>query len=130
MGVESDVQTGGEGERRMNPSLGLNSLGNFPPGILNQLNQMTRQGPRVDDVVTTGESPQPDFKSLIMESITQVNDMQQSADMAIETLMTGGDINPAEVLTAIQKADMSFRMMQQIRNKLMDAYREIKEIRI
>jgi flagellar hook-basal body complex protein FliE len=50
--------------------------------------------------------------------------------VAIETLMTGGDINPAQVLTAIQKADMSFRMMQQIRNKLMDAYREIKEIRI
>jgi len=114
----------------MNPSLGLNSLGNFPPEILNQLNQMTRQGLRADDFMTAGESTQPDFKSLIMESITQVNDMQQSADMAIETLMTGGDINPAEVLTAIQKADMSFRMMQQIRNKLMDAYREIKEIRI
>ena len=39
-------------------------------------------------------------------------------------------INPAEVLTAVQKADMAFKMMQQIRNKLVEAYQEIKEIQI
>jgi len=114
----------------MNPTLGLNSLGSLPPGMLNQLNQLTRQGLTTDEFMQTSGPHEQDFKSLIMESINQVNDMQQNADIAIETLMTGGDINPAEVLTAIQKADMSFRMMQQIRNKLMDAYREIKEIRI
>jgi len=36
----------------------------------------------------------------------------------------------AEVLTSVQKADLSFRMMMQIRNKLVQAYQEIKEIRI
>ena len=45
-------------------------------------------------------------------------------------LATGGDVNAAEVLTAVQKADLSFRMMMQIRNKLVQAYQEIKEIRI
>ena len=44
--------------------------------------------------------------------------------------MTGGDVDPTSVLTSIQKADMSFRMMMQIRNKLLQAYQEIKEIRI
>ena len=44
--------------------------------------------------------------------------------------MTGEDVDPALVLTTIQKADMSFRMMMQIRNKLVQAYQEIKEIRI
>lgn len=114
----------------MNPMMSLGSLGNLPPGMLQQLNQLTRQGLTTQEFMNPAKSPESDFKSLIMESINQVNDMQQNADVAIETLMTGGDINPAEVLTAIQKADMSFRMMQQIRNKLMDAYREIKEIRI
>jgi flagellar hook-basal body complex protein FliE len=114
----------------MNPTVGLNSLGAIPPGILQQLGQLTQSGLRTDDFLSTAQTPVQDFKSLIMQSVNQVNDMQQNADVAIETLMTGGDINPAQVLTAIQKADMSFRMMQQIRNKLMDAYREIKEIRI
>ena len=56
--------------------------------------------------------------------------MQQQADMAVEQLVTGEDVDPASVLTSIQKADMSFRMMMQIRNKLMQAYQEIKEMRI
>jgi flagellar hook-basal body complex protein FliE len=114
----------------INPSIGPNALGTIPAEVLQQLNQLTKPGLRTDDFLATAQSPVQDFKSLIMQSVNQVNEMQQNADVAIETLMTGGDINPAEVLTAIQKADMSFRMMQQIRNKLMDAYREIKEIRI
>jgi len=34
------------------------------------------------------------------------------------------------VLTAVQKADMSFRLMMQIRNKLVEAYHKIEDIRI
>ena len=56
--------------------------------------------------------------------------MQQQADRAVEQLVTGEDIDPAAVLTSIQKADMSFRMMMQIRNKLTQAYQEIKDMRI
>ena len=44
--------------------------------------------------------------------------------------ITGGDVNPAEVLTTVQKADMSFRMMLQIRNKLVAAFQEVNNIRI
>jgi len=44
--------------------------------------------------------------------------------------MTGEEVDPAVVLTTIQKADMSFRMMTQIRNKLVAAYQEVKEMRI
>ena len=56
--------------------------------------------------------------------------MQQDADHAVEQLFTGGDVDPAEVLTAVQKADMSFRLMMQIRNKLVQAYQEIQDIRV
>jgi flagellar hook-basal body complex protein FliE len=73
---------------------------------------------------------QPSFKEFMLHSLDQVNQMQQDADQAVEQLMTGGDMNVAEVLTAVQKADLSFRMMMQMRNKLMQAYQEIKEIRI
>jgi flagellar hook-basal body complex protein FliE len=72
----------------------------------------------------------PAFKNLLLEAIDHVNTMQQGADRAVEQLMTGGEINPAEVLTAVQKADLTFRMMTQIRNKLVQAYQEIKDIRI
>ena len=70
------------------------------------------------------------FKDFLLDSIREVNSMQQDADKAVETLATGGDVNPAEVLTAVQKADLAFRMMMQIRNKLVQAYDEVKSIRI
>lgn len=70
------------------------------------------------------------FKDLLIDSIREVNGMQQEAQVAVDQLATGGDVNMAEVMTAVQKADMSFRLMLQMRNKLVQAYEEIKDIRI
>jgi len=72
----------------------------------------------------------PSFKDFLLDSIGEVNALQQQADLAVEKLATGGDVNPAEVLTAVQKADIAFRMMLQVRNKLVQAYEEIQAIRI
>ena len=70
------------------------------------------------------------FTTHLMDSIREVNDLQQSADQAVTQLMTGGEASPAEVLTAVQKADIAFRMMMQIRNKLVAAYDEVKNVRV
>ncbi|ADB18986.1 flagellar hook-basal body complex subunit FliE [Pirellula staleyi DSM 6068] len=76
---------------------------------------------------TGGAQP---FKNVLLEALDQVNNVQHDADQAVQQLVTGGDVNPAEVLTTLQKADMSFRMMMQIRNKLVQAYQEVSNIRI
>ena len=70
------------------------------------------------------------FKDLLVKSIQDVNSAQQQANQAVETLMTGGDADPAAVFTAVEKADLAFRMAMQMRNKVMAAYQEIKDIRI
>ena len=70
------------------------------------------------------------FKNFLLESIQEVNLLQQDADRAVEKLATGGEVNPAEVLTAVQKADIAFRLMLQVRNKLVQAYNEIQDIRV
>ncbi|PHS03416.1 MAG: flagellar hook-basal body complex protein FliE [Blastopirellula sp.] len=75
-------------------------------------------------------APSESFKNMLMDGLNQVNQMQQDADHAVETIFTGGDTSVAEVLTAVQKADMSFKLMLQVRNKMMQAYQEIKDIRI
>jgi flagellar hook-basal body complex protein FliE len=77
-----------------------------------------------------GGASGPSFKDMLVESIQRVNTMQLEADQAVETLFTGGEVNPAEVLTAVQKADLAFRLTMQMRNKLMEVYQEIKDIRI
>ena len=77
-----------------------------------------------------GATPGRSFQEFLLDSIRQVNAMQQEADRAVEQLMTGGQADPAEVLTAVQKADLAFRLMMQIRNKLLQAFQEIQNIRI
>jgi flagellar hook-basal body complex protein FliE len=72
----------------------------------------------------------PSFKDFLVKSIEEVNSAQNEANQAVETLMTGGDVDPASVLTAVEKADLAFRMMLQMRNKVMQVYQEVRDIRI
>jgi flagellar hook-basal body complex protein FliE len=62
-----------------------------------------------------GAASDSSFKDMLVDSIQQVNTMQLDADKAVETLFTGGEVNPAEVLTAVQKADLAFRLTMQMR---------------
>ena len=56
--------------------------------------------------------------------------MQQAADKAVEKLATGGNVTPAEVLTAVQKADIAFHLMMQVRNKMVQAFEDVQNIRV
>ena len=69
------------------------------------------------------------FAKFLEDKIGQVNELQQNADQAIQNLASGkeGDVN--KVVSAVEKANLAFQMMVQIRNKLVDAYQEIMRIR-
>jgi flagellar hook-basal body complex protein FliE len=71
-----------------------------------------------------------EFARLMFKQVENVNTMQTDANQMVHSLLTGGDVNEAEVLTAVQKADLAFRMLLQVRNKLIEAYREVQQIQI
>ena len=71
-----------------------------------------------------------EFANLLVGQVKNVNQMQTDASGMVHSLLTGGDVNEAEVLTAVQKADLAFRMLLQVRNKLIEAYREVQQIQI
>ncbi|MGI9472234.1 MAG: flagellar hook-basal body complex protein FliE [Rubripirellula sp.] len=70
------------------------------------------------------------FASLLTNQVQKVNSMQVDANDMVHSLLTGGDVSEAEVLTSVQKADLAFRMLLQVRNKLIEAYREVQQIQI
>lgn len=72
----------------------------------------------------------PGFKELLLKNIEQVNTLQQEAEAAIEDLAAGRRDDIASVMIAKQKADLAFKTLLQVRNKLMDAYDEIKQMRV
>lgn len=70
------------------------------------------------------------FKDMLVKSLEEVNRLQEDANVAFERLATGQTENVTEVLSAVQKADLAFKTLMQIRNKLVEAYDEIKQMRI
>ena len=70
------------------------------------------------------------FKDVLMKNLNEVNQLQQDADKTLDNYVTGKSQNMAEVISASQKATMAFSMLTQIRNKLQDAYDEVKNLRI
>ena len=99
---------------------------------MNQISSISNQ-PMSANILGKAAAPTKDgvsFQDFMLKSLDQVNSMQQDAELAVEKMFSGGDVNPAEVLTAVQKADMSFKLMMQVRNKLVDAFHKIEDIRI
>lgn len=86
--------------------------------------------PNITPPTRTPESGSATFKNLLVEGLDQVNEIQAEANQAVEQIFSRGDVDLAKVLTAVQKADMAFRLMMQIQNKLVDAYREVSNIKI
>jgi len=70
------------------------------------------------------------FRDALLRPLQEANQLQHRASHLVEQLYTGGNVNPAEALIAVQKADMAFRLLLQLRNKLIQAYDEVKNIRI
>jgi flagellar hook-basal body complex protein FliE len=70
------------------------------------------------------------FKDMLVKSLEEVNRLQTDAHTAVERWATGQTQNVTEMLGAVQKADLAFKTLMQIRNKLIDAYEEIRQMRI
>ena len=91
------------------------------------------EGPARPDLVRNANEARdpdaPNFREILSDSVQQVNVRQQQADKAIEDLATGKTENLAAVMTAVEKADIAFRTLMQFRNKLVDAYQEINNMR-
>ena len=87
----------------------------------------------LDAALPAGKTPAPagkDFGAYLLESLDKVNQLQQEADAGVQKLVTGETNNIAEVFSATRKAGVAFDLLMEIRNKLMDAYTELKQLRV
>lgn len=70
------------------------------------------------------------FQSLLQNSIEQMNQTEAHANQMVERSLLGDDVTQVEVMTSVKKADLALKMMVQVRNKLLEAYDEIKQLRM
>jgi len=71
-------------------------------------------------------APGVDFSQVLKNAVDQVNQAQQSAQgMAQEFSAGSPNVNLQDVMVNLQKANLSFQQMVQVRNRLVNAYQDI-----
>jgi len=89
--------------------------------------QGSAQGAQESSAVNGGDN----FSSLLSESLSKVNSMQQhSGDMTKAFEMGASDVTLPEVMIAKSKASLAFEATVQVRNKVIDAYQEIMRMQV
>jgi flagellar hook-basal body complex protein FliE len=68
------------------------------------------------------------FEDIMQEAIGKISQVQNDAESAVKDLSSGGDVTQA--LIAMEKADMSFNLMVEVRNKLLNAYEELMRMQV
>ncbi len=98
--------------------------------LSNQIGLIGPKGIAGSPATNAAEGTGGDFSKVLMDSINEVNRLQAEAADATQRLATGQSTNVAEVMVAVQKADVAYSMLMEIKNKLMDAYQEVQQMRI
>ena len=82
-------------------------------------------------VGTSGPSQdEKSFLDYVAEGVKTVNDIQTNADKMSTNLATGKQENIHETMLAVSQAELSFKLMVQIRNKALEAYQEVMRMQV
>ncbi len=72
-----------------------------------------------------------DFASLMRQAVDKVNGLQQASAESKEKLEMGDpSVELSDVMIQAQKASLAFQAMSQVRNKLVEAYKDVMNMPI
>lgn len=78
----------------------------------------------------TSEENAVSFQKVLQDSLKEVNSLQNQAEEAIRELARGETKDLHRTMVLIEKADLSFKLMMKVRNKLLEAYTEIMRLQV
>jgi flagellar hook-basal body complex protein FliE len=93
---------------------------------LNRIEQPQRPSPTGSITEPSG----PSFADSLKQAVNNVNQLQKEADVKMQELATGKSQNIHETMIAAEKADISLRLMMQVRNKVIEAYQEVMKMQV
>jgi len=96
---------------------------NFDPSVRSTLSNVQPSPANPENVGV----PKSDFLNAIEAAgryVSKVDDLQQASDASIQDLLTGKNNDITAVVSAVAKADVSFKVLVGVRNKLIEAYKQ------
>lgn len=100
------------------------------------INPVQRPTPPISLRPTTGADKQiagaskGDFGRALLNYISQVDGQQQESGVAIQELLSGKRQDILPTVAAVAKADLSFKLLLGVRNKVIEAYKETLKMQI
>lgn len=68
------------------------------------------------------------FGDVLKNAVHSVNQVNDNAAAQVNNLLQGGSTDMNSVMIAVEKADVSFQLMMQVRNKIVNAYQDIEKM--
>ncbi len=68
------------------------------------------------------------FSGVLKSALEQVNQLSGGADQQVGSLLQGGKADMSSVMIAVEKADVAFQLVLQVRNKVVTAYQDIEKM--
>ncbi|MCF7810682.1 flagellar hook-basal body complex protein FliE [bacterium] len=110
------------------------SSGNLKQDVTNGVNIELPDGLKLPESSKSpgsiSRSGGPPFGDIIKNVIRDVDDLHKTAEKTTEKLVTGELEDVHQVVVAMEEAQVSFRLMMEVRNKLVEAYREVMKTQV
>ena len=108
----------------------MSSISNIDQ-VLAQMRTLASQASATRAENSTPPAGRVDFSQMLGNAIGNVNDTQLQSRQLKQSFELGDrDVNLSQVMVAAQKSSISFEAMVQVRNKLIDAYKEVMNMPI
>lgn len=93
------------------------------------VNNLPKTGENIARSSTPAEGEKT-FAATLKDAVNEVNTLQKISDVKSQDLATGKTQNISDVMIAAEKADISLRLMVQVRNKIIEAYQEMMKMQV
>jgi flagellar hook-basal body complex protein FliE len=101
------------------------SLQVIPKSELEKL--MGSSGP---EAARAAAAPPASFESTLGQMVTEVNGKQATANQAVAGMLGGGNVSLHQAMISMEEANVSFQLMVEVRNKLLDSYQELMRMQV
>lgn len=94
------------------------------------INSLNTESLQPNQIHPKSDQSKTDFKEVVKNSLDKVNEQQDEANQSIVDLLSGKQQDVNSVVADMAKADMSFKLLVGVRNKLVEAYKETMRMQI
>jgi len=93
-------------------------------------NELQKLGPSALQQPLSASPPGASFGNLLGQMVNEVGAKQAAAGDAVSGVLSGQNVSLHQAMIAMQEANVSFQLMVEVRNKLLESYQELMRMQI